>query len=160
MKKNTFFLLFTALLLFIACGPKTIFDETHSIAGSWNRFKPETFTVDIHDASELYDVSLTIAVDTAHYHENTLPIHINVVSPVQERRMFPCSVTLRDRSGAWKGEWRDGLLVVDQRIRESFSFNREGEHSITVGQGTHLYDINGIRSVRLHLSTTKMEYPE
>lgn len=160
MKRNTLFLLFTALLLLTSCGKKTVFDETHTIAGAWNRFQPETFTVNIHDASEPYDMFISLSVDTAHYHENSLPLLVNMVSSVGERRMFPCTVTLRDRTGVWKGEWHDGLLVVDQRVRDCLSFNREGDHSVTVGQGTHHYDINGIRSVRLHLSPTKMEYPE
>ena len=153
-------LLFCGLALLTACGNKAVFDETHTITGAWNRFEPENFTVDIQNAEELYDLFLCVSVDTARYRENSLPIHVNVISPVGERRMFPCSITLRDRTGAWKGEWRDGLLVVDKRVRECFSFNREGEHSITVGQGTHYYDINGIRSLRLRLSPTEMEYPE
>lgn len=143
-----------------SCGSKVVFDETRTLSGAWNRFKPETFTVDINDAEELYDFYLSVTVDTARYRANTLPIHVNVVSELGERRMFPCSITLRDNHDIWKGEWRDGLLVVDQRVRDCFSFNRKGSHTVTVGQATHYYDIDGIRSLRLHLSPTEIVYPD
>ena len=161
MKKTVLsLLLFCGLALFTACGKKAVFDETHSFAGAWNRFEPENFTVNVQDAEELYDLYLGVTVDTAHYHENSLPLHVNVISPVGERRMFPCTIILRDRAGVWKGEWHDGLLFVDRQVRNCFSFNREGDHTVTIGQGTHYYDIDGIRSVRLHLSPSEMEYPE
>lgn len=153
-------LLAVGLIQLTSCGTKTVFDETHPISGVWNRFKPDTFMVDINDADELYDMYLSVAVDTARYHANTLPIHVNVVSELGERRMFPCGITLRDNHDVWKGEWRDGLLVVDQRVRDCFSFNRKGRHTVTVGQATHYYDIDGVRSLRLHLSPTEIVYPD
>lgn len=128
--------------------------------GAWNRFKPKIFTVDISNANELYNISLCVTVDTSLFHDNSLPMLVNVVSPAGERRMFPCSILLRDKSGEWNGEWQNGLLVVDKCIRDSFSFNRDGEHSVSVGQGTHYYDIKGIRAIRLHIEETKIDYPE
>ena len=161
MKKTIIILLLAVSLGWLsACGSKVLFDESHNISGAWNRFKPDTFVVDVNNVDELYDLYLTVTVDTSRYHATSLPVHINVLSELGERRMFPCSITLCDNHGVWKGEWHEGRLVVDQRVRDCFSFNRKGSHTVTVGQATHYYDIDGVRSLRLHIMPTEMAYPE
>lgn len=161
MKKTfPFLLLATCITLLYSCNSPEIFDKTHEFTSAWNRFEPETFTVDVKNNDDFYDFYLTVVVDTARYHANTLPLIVNIESPAGERRMFPTNVTLHDKKGVWRGEWHDGLLVVDQRIRDCFSFNRNGTYTVKIGQGTHYYDINGIRSIRFHIATTVMELPE
>lgn len=161
MKRFTLsFLLATCFVLLTACGSKTVFDETREFSSAWNRFKPEVFIVDISKPDGFYDLYLTVCVDTARYHANTLPVNVNIESSAGERRMFPSTVTLRDKKNEWKGEWRDGLLIVDQRIRDCLSFNNSGEHQIKIGQATHYYEIAGIRSLRFHIEPTEMDFPE
>ena len=145
---------------FASCGSKYTFDETHAFTGAWNRFKPIQFTVDVQQPGEDCDFHLAVAVDTARYRYSSLPVIFNIETDAGERRFFPATVLLQDKQGVWKGEWKDGLLVVDQRVRDCFSFNRKGTHSVKVGQATHYYDIEGIRSLRLYIVPTATDYPE
>lgn len=150
-----------ALLFCVACSHgDAIIDETHTFSTAWNRFSDEKFVVTVSDIESPYDIYCEIVVDTQRYRQASLPINVNVITSFGERRMFRSHITLRDRDALWKGEWRDNKLVVDQCIRDAFSFNRKGVDTVKIGQATQYYDISGIESLRLHIHPTKIEYPE
>jgi gliding motility-associated lipoprotein GldH len=158
MKKLLYFSL--AALLFAACGNSILYDEERTFNNNvWNGFTPEVYTLDINNIEDYYNIDITVAVDTARYRYNSLPMTVNLYSPNDERRMFYADVALAE-NGRPKGEVIDGYRVVTGRIRSYFSFNSRGEHRMELGQATSQYDLEGIHSIRLTIEKAPMELPE
>lgn len=158
MKKLLYFAF--AALLFAACGNKTLYDEERTFSNNvWNTFTPETYNIDVSNIEDYYNIDITVAVDTARYRYNNLPLTVNLYSPNNERRMFYANVALTENDRP-KGEMIDGYRVVTGRIRSYFSFNSRGEHRMEIGQATSQYDLEGIHSIRLAIEKAPMELPE
>ena len=144
-----------------SCNRDTIFDEERSFSNdTWNRFQNETFEVSANNVDDFYDFYITVTIDTAQYIYRTLPLNINLYSPNGERRMFQGTVTLRTPDGRLKGTTEGTLLTTTKKVRDCYCFNVKGSHRIEIGQATNYYDIHGVKSIRMNITKTKLEYPE
>ena len=153
-------ILLTTTLLLAACQQAPLFDEQrHLPSGIWNRFTPETFTIDVAKPETYYNINIEIAVDTAHFRYTSLPLTVNLYSPNSERRMFYAEIPLTE-NGRPKGEMSGGYRIVNQRVRSYFSFNSRGEHRMEIGQATSQYDLEGIDHIRLHIEKAPLDLPE
>ena len=91
-----------------------------------------------------------------------LPLTVNLYSPDGTRRMFYAYVNLVE-NGRWKGQVtpgreRDGLRTLQQNIRPFFTFNNKGTYRMEIAQGTSQYDLDGIRSFRLVIERTQVDF--
>ena len=147
-----------ALLLFAACGSKTVIDDERTFSGDvWNRFTPEVFNLDVTNIEDYYNIDLTVSIDTAVYRYDAVPVTINLYSPNSERRMFYAEVPLK-HNGRWRGEVVDGRRQASHHIRTFFSFNTTGEHRMEVGQATSQYNLEGIHSLELNIYKVELDY--
>jgi len=151
-----------AVILFTACGNKTIYDEERTVErGIWNRFTPEVFDIPVNDIKSYYDIDIIVTVDTNIYRYEQVPLMLTLDSPNGEQRQFYGTVLLKDK-GRWRGEMQDKdgstLRDVSGRIRSYFSFNTKGTHRLGVSHTTSQYDLEGLRSLRLHIEKAKVDY--
>ena len=153
-----FSLFICSLLLFAACGGKTIADEQHTFDGNrWNRFTPEQFDFNVGNIENYYNIDITAAVDTSRYRYSALPVMLILKAPGGEERQFYGAVVLKDK-GRWRGEMTDGYRTATGRIRSYFSFNAKGTHHLDVSQATSQYDLEGVHSITLTVTKAKVDY--
>ena len=165
MKNKVYLLLLLSLLsLNIACsGDPTLVDDTRTFANNtWNRFTPEVFEFSVPNADDFYRIDLELVVDTALMRNPQLPLTVNLYSPDGERRMFYAYVNMVE-NGRWKGivtpgRDRDGLRTLTQNIRPFFTFNAKGDYRMEIAQATSQYDLEGVRSFRLNVQRTEVDY--
>ena len=147
-----------ALLLLTACGHKAALHEERQFAGDiWNRFTPEQFEVSIDNENNYYNIDFTVAVDTARYRYDAVPVMVILTSPAGEERQFYGNVALTEK-GRPRGEIQQGYRVATGRIRSYFSFNRPGTHRMAVSQATSQYDLEGIHSLTVSVTRAKIDY--
>ncbi len=150
-------LLLCALML-ASCSNKTILDEERQFDRNiWNRFTPEVFTFNVPDAEGYYNIDITVAIDPSLYRYEEVPLAINLDSPQGESRRILTGVPLKEND-RWRGEMTDGYRMVTGRIRSYFSFNSKGAYRMEVGQQTSQYDLEGMHSVAVHITKTKVDY--
>ncbi len=162
MKTKHFFPLLLAMLALCSCGKKVLLDETRTFANdTWLRFQPEQFEVTPHSTDDCYNLIVTITVDTSRFHENGLPILMELDNANHEKRTLFATLVLRNHNGNWMGHFDDhGNLVVTQTVRQYLFFSSTATHSLSLGQRTSKYEIRGIRNLNLKVEKAKLEYPE
>lgn len=147
-----------AALLLAACSGNTLLDEEHTFDRNvWNRFTPELFDLSVSNIENYYNIDFTVAVDTAVYRYDALPLMIILQAPGGEERQFYGNITLKEQ-GRWRGEMRDGYRTVDGRIRSYFSFTSKGTHQMAVSQTTSQYDLEGVHSLSVSIVRAKIDY--
>lgn len=158
MKRSLPIVLLAALLWCGCSSDKTILDEERIFERNvWNRFTPESFSVNVPDAEAYYHINISAAVDTARYRYKEVPLNVILESPNGETRQFSTVVLLEDKGRA-RGEMKDGYREARARVRSYFSFNHAGKHTLKVGQQTSQYDLEGIHSISVEIETAKIDY--
>ena len=162
MKTRHILLFLITLSTLCSCGKKTILDEDRTFANdTWLRFQPEQFTVTPGSSDDCYNVLVTLTIDTVRFHENGLPILLEIESPEHEKRTLFSTILLRNHEGHWLGSFDEaGNITVTQAVRQYLFFNSTNPHSVTVGQRTNKYEIHGIRLLNLRIEKAKLEYPK
>lgn len=152
-----------SVMLFWSCGPKILLDEESTFKDNkWMRFdEPTQFIFTSNNTEDFYNFIFTVAVDTALYRQNGLPITLQLNNPNGETRTLFSDIVLRNYKGSWLGEFDEqGILHVSQQIRQYYSFNTKGDYSIRISQRTNKYEIDGIHGIRLRIEQAKVQYPE
>lgn len=150
------------ILLLVGCHHKTLLDDTHTFQNNtWIRFQPEHYSVEASNTESYYNIIATVVIDTARYHENALPTKMSIASPDGETRTCFSDIVLRNYNGNWMGEFDEqGYLVCSATLREYYSFNSTGTHTIDLEQRTSKYEIRGIQSVNLTIKEVSLDIPE
>lgn len=163
-RKHLYQIILTFLLAtaFASCNNKTLLNEDHTFVNdTWQRFKPEHFDVNVTRPDDCYNFLLTITFDTSRYHQNSLPIILEIESPDHEKRTLFSTLLLRNNNGNWLGSFSEtGDLVISQTIRQFYFFNTTGTHSVNLSQRTSKYEIYGIRNLNLTIEKVEVELPE
>ena len=165
MKKNLlyFLLLTSSFLLPAGCSPSdTVYEGSVDFAGGkWLRFEPHELKVDIPNADDCYELIITAVIDTALYHQSALPLTLKVTSGQGETRTLFADLLLHARDGHSLGQPDAGSrLVFTQRVREYFYFNTKGTHTVTIGQRTSRYEIDGIQRLTFTVRKAHIELPQ
>lgn len=166
-----------AALLVSACGNKnkTVFSQTITATaddakpaafpgGIWNRNDEKSFDVDIDNIDDCYNLTLTVTIDTAAFlqsvhHGTALPLLVKIVSDGQTRTI-PTTITLRNASGTWMGQFDEhGLLTCEFLFRDYFFFNKAGHQQILVKQRTNYLTVRGIQQLGLTIVKAELELP-
>ena len=133
-------------------------------SGKWLRFEPRELKAQIPNAEDCYELHVSALIDTTLYRESSLPLTIKITSQQGETRTIFASLSLRSNDGHSLGEpapdGAPGALHFGQRIREYFYFNTSGAHTISIGQRTSRYEIQGIRQVCFSVSKANIELPK
>jgi len=155
-------LLVFSFYLLVSCGSadKTVFDQTVDIPNAtWMRFEPTTFSVDVPNADDCYELSVALDIDTARYRETALPLIVKIESEAEKSTGTPGETRTLFATVMLRPETQDGTLFR-QRIREYFYFNRAGTYNVTVGQRTSHYELPGIRKVGFTIRKAQLELPK
>lgn len=138
-------------ILMTSCG-RTIFHETHKLENeTWYRLDQEgttiasqTFSFDVNNIEECYNIDAIVKVDTTRYTSDQLPLIVNFNNDDGEQRMFYSMISLRDKSGKLAGPTDGPYVTVRSHIKEYFFFNHKGTNNLAIKQGTNKYEIHGI----------------
>ena len=162
MIKKTLFPILLACILLGACGKKVILDEDRTFVNdTWMRFQPEQFELTPRSTDDCYNIILTLTIDTSRYHASGLPIIMELDNSNHEKRTLFSTLVIRNHDGSWMGTFdNQGNLVVTQMVRQYLFFSSAVTHSLSLGQRTNKYEINGIRNLNLKVEKAKLEYPE
>ncbi len=160
--KRILILLCAALMLagLTACN-KTILDETHTFTNeTWLRFEPESYSFDIDDCYDCYDLLLTLRIDTTRYTDNVLPLIVDLYTANQEHRMFTTELKLHDRNGTLNGKRLGKYVDVTVPAKRFFYFNTEGTQRMEIKQATSRYEIAGINRLTATVQKSDMRLKE
>ena len=162
MKTRLVFSALCSLIVLCSCTNKVLLDDTRTFNNdTWLRFQPEHYEVAPTSTDDCYNFILTLHIDTSRYHENGLPVMMEVESQDHEKRTIFSTLVLRNHDGNWLGQFDEqGDLVITQKVREYFFFSTAKPHSINLSQRTHKYEINGIRSLNFKIEEAKVVYPD
>ena len=149
-------------LMLCSCGKNVLLDDTRTFAdNTWMRFQPEQFELTPRSTDDCYNIILTITIDTSRYHASGLPIIMELDNSNHEKRTLFSTLVIRNHDGSWMGTFdNQGNLVVTQMVRQYLFFSSAVTHSLSLGQRTNKYEINGIRNLNLKVEKAKLEYPE
>ena len=153
------FSFYLSTFFFSSCGDKSdiLIDEQRSFPNDvWNRVTPETFEIDVPDASDYFNIDLSVTVDTALYRYNEMPFYMDIYSPDGTRRHLTPQFLVKE-NGRWKGESKDGYREVTSRVQHFFFFNQNGTHRIEVRQATSQYDLEGIHSYGIRIEKADLD---
>lgn len=162
MRYPPLLLLAACLGLFAACGNGSVYQESVTFPSqSWQRFEPREFHIDIANADDCYQIHVAADIDTHRYRETALPLTFKMTSAQGETRTFFASLMLRSKDGHTLGHPNsDGTMHYRQQVKEYFYFNSTGSHTLSVGQRTSRYEINGICKVEITIDKAQLEYPK
>ncbi len=155
--------LILAAVLFCSCGQKVILDEDYAFPNhKWMRFDaPAQFSFRSDDTENFYNFLFSASIDTSRYHQNGLPITLELNSPNGETRTMFADIVLRNYQGNWLGDFDEqGILHVTQQVRQFYTFNTTGEYVVKISQRTNKYEIDGIHAIHFRIEEAKIEYPE
>ena len=113
--KHLFPLLLTAIL-FCSCGQKVLLDEESTFVNNkWMRFdEPVQFSFNNDNTEDFYNFIFSVSIDTNRYHQNGLPITVELCSPNGEVRTMFSDIVLRNGSVAEMREaaQRNGMITL------------------------------------------------
>ena len=162
MKTTHLFSILLVSLTLFSCGKKVLLDDTRTFTNdTWMRFQPEQFELTPASTDDCYNFIVTVTIDTSRYHENGLPIIMELDNANHEKRTLFSTLLLRNHNGNWMGNFDEhGNLVLTQAVRQYLFFSSTATHTLSLGQRTSKYEIHGIRSLNLKVEKAKLEYPE
>lgn len=143
--------IFLAIVFVLAsCGKKTLLNETHTFeGGTWNRFEPAEFKVNVKNIDKPYIVSVTLRYDTTVLYEPELPLIVDFFTDSNELHNILPKVRLRNRQGILRGETTAKFCTVTDTIDRRRYYNHPGTYTYRLRQRTTRYDIHGVESITL-----------
>ena len=141
---------------FVACGNKTLIDETHTFDNDcWLRFEPETYKFDVADTERSHAVCVTLHYDTSRVMLDNLPLVVDFFADSNELHNITASIRIRDIKGNRRGETIGQYCIVSDTIDHHRTFNRKGQFTYRIKQGTSKYELYGVTSLNFKVTESK-----
>jgi len=111
------------------------------------RFEPEAFQFDIRDIDACYNVYLTVCYDTTRIQMDKMPFVVDFYTDSNELHNYIYTMRFHDRKGQRKGLISGNYCTVTDTIDRYRFYNREGNYTYRIKQGTTRFELPGISSV-------------
>ncbi|MCL7988445.1 gliding motility lipoprotein GldH [Sphingobacterium sp. lm-10] len=143
---------FLGLLLLASCDPHIAYEKNTRINDCrWNRDSVAQFDVHIVDASQPYEVSVTIR------HNNFYPYN-NLVFSLEQRPALKDDTTgtvelsLAKSDGRWIGQSAGNLYLINHTVLERYHFPDTGMYQFSVKHHMEDHQLRGITDVGLKIA--------
>jgi gliding motility-associated lipoprotein GldH len=142
MKKLLFFLLAATLLC--SCGPKRYYEEILSVdKNGWHQDTLLTFSIDITDSTQYYDMYLFVR-NTTDYAMQNFYVFFTTEFPNGVSAQDTLGFVLCDKYGKWTGKGHGYLKENQFLFRPNIRFARCGTYTFKVQQAMREEKLEGI----------------
>jgi gliding motility-associated lipoprotein GldH len=140
-----------ALISLSACGPKTFYKESKSVADAmWAKDNPLIFEFDVEDTVAKYDIILAVTYKEDFKYTNQY-ISVNTIFPNSKKIEDIVSLELTKSNGETYGKCSGNDCTVPILFQENISFSSQGKYKIIIGQYSRMDTISGIESMEFKL---------
>ncbi|MBR5783548.1 MAG: hypothetical protein IKY43_00085 [Bacteroidales bacterium] len=158
MRKTLILVATVVAIALSSCTDKVIFDEKHNMSnGTWMRFEPETFEVEVKNVKDCYNIYFTLMVDTNVLKLSNVPLVVNLKDEEGSSRVFMSDVILKSKDGKITGNAVGDFVEYTAKAREYFYFNHPGIHQFEIKNATQYYELKGIASFGLKIEKSNMD---
>ncbi|MFV0505508.1 MAG: gliding motility lipoprotein GldH [Bacteroidales bacterium] len=159
MKNNNKLLLISMLVVFCICfnscrknvyfSSATVFDREQ-----WKATEIATFTIDVKDCTQPYDINLLIR-NSGRYSFANLWIFLTTVDPDNNisKEKFNCKLARED--GKWLGRRSAGHFDNTIPYKTNYKFNKPGKYTLSLEQGMRIDPLPGISVVGIQVIFTE-----
>lgn len=121
-------------LLLLSCGDKPMYEEVVSFDNrEWKLdVKPE-YTVEVKDASKVYDFTLSLRTTTDYQYSN-LWVFMKTITPDGTVAREPFEIVITNDDGSWVGE-KSGSVVTTPLYFRSRKLPIKGKYTFVIEQG-------------------------
>jgi gliding motility-associated lipoprotein GldH len=139
------------MLLFTACGPEILYQDTKSINGNeWRYEEVLEYSFKVNDTTSLYKMVLRLNHIPSFSYEN-IYLNIGTEFPVLPPTKQVVSINLLDANGIWEGTCKGNDCLKEVLMQNSFSFPEIGNYTVTVSQWSREEALPGIKSIQLSI---------
>jgi len=138
----------------MGCG-NALYDKTQKIPNSiWLYNQPLSFSFEISDTTQLYDLVLYVSHSTEFDYQNFYTL-LQVDAPNQEKpRIDTVSVELSDAVGAWYGQCSGHNCETPITFLSQTKFSKTGKYDLKFEQFSRQDSLAGVHSLRLAVIKT------
>lgn len=120
------------IVLLSGCSSKPAFFETFTFEkGIWNRFKFLNFEFQTENPENAYNLYAVISFNE-YINIEMLPVNMVISLPDGGERIKDYNIYLKERTGNFKGEKKEGKYELKVLLRENFQFPGKGKVGIEI----------------------------
>jgi len=132
MRRNIFFIVLLAALMFQCTSSSVIFNKDFSFKDQkWNRFQKLEIETLVDASDKEYDINFVLKY-SSHIQYNVFPIHVIFQTPAGEERIREVELAIRNINDELIGEKQGDIVVLKKSLWKHFSFPEQGKINITI----------------------------
>jgi len=131
---------FLVMVLFISCDSNTVFSESRSLTGEWNKDETIVFNIPQLDSLKKYDVFLNLR-NTNDYRFNNMFLIVSIDFPHGKTITDTLEYKMANPDGTWLGSGIGNIKENKLWYREKVSFLEKGNYKLRIN---HAVRNNGI----------------
>ncbi len=142
---------FILMITLSSCNVDLVFSEKVEILdSSWTYDNPISYTFDISDTIQTYDIVLKIEHDVEFSNQNFYT-QFTTTYPNGTEIQDVVSMELSSKYGQWLGDCNSENCDIDILLKGRTRFRQLGNHTISIAQHTRNAVLDGVRSLEFNL---------
>ena len=151
MKIFKFWCLIAFISLLASCDSERVIDEYTAIPNrKWETAFQPTFTLEVKDTTQLYNVFLNLRNEGT-YAYNNLWINMKMQSPGGKKATDKLNLTIADPTGKWLGKGLGDLYDCRIPLYPRIKFPEIGNYTFTIEQFMRINPLEGISDIGIRI---------
>jgi gliding motility-associated lipoprotein GldH len=143
------------VLFLLSCNPNRVFEKNEDIKGNiWDKDFKTSYTVDIQDTAQHYDVYVNIR-HAKFYQYSNLWIMIYTTFPDGKRLSQRVEFELAEKDGKWEGDCMGDICDISLPIQKNAIFNEKGKYTFEFEQIMRADKLPAIMAMGLKIEKTQ-----
>ena len=122
---------FFVIVLFISCDSNTVFSESRSLSGDWNKNETISFSIPQLDSLERYNVFVNLR-NTNDYHFNNIFLIVSMDFPHGKTITDTLEYKMANPDGTWLGSGIGNIKENKLWFKEKVSFLEKGNYKLRI----------------------------
>ena len=140
-----------ALLFFVSCDSKRIFEENKEITGSaWNKNNAVSFSLNVSDTITPQNVYVNIR-QNGQYENSNLYLFINVISPAHDTLRDTVNCLLANSKGEWLGSGLGDLYSNQILYKKNIRFPHTGNYVFQIEQAMRTDILKNVEDIGIRI---------
>jgi gliding motility-associated lipoprotein GldH len=145
------FALFTAIALLNSCDKTRVMEENQQIKdASWAYEDDKTFTADINDTSQVYNIYINVR-HSFQFEWRNVWVNIETTFPDGKKMDKRVNLVLSEPDGHWFGECTGDNCYLPVLIQANAWFPQPGKYSFKVAQDMRVNPLANLKSVGMRI---------